>query len=305
MAERYAACRVHATRLQRTAISFINPHLSMLSRQARAKVNLGLHVLRKRSDGYHDLETVLLPIEWTDTLTLEPAHTLSFTCDDQAIAGNANLVMRAAHALREHFDVEKGARIHLAKRIPYGAGLGGGSSDAATALRLLVELWDLSDADHELYEIGSRLGSDVPFFLQEEAALATGRGTDLNPLSSNDEAYAFPFDLVVAVPETRISTPEAYSLVAPRDTGRPDLTELIKSNDPERWRREMVNDFEEAILDAFPEIAALKQSLYDAGAAYASMSGSGSAVYGVFEDGARATAAAEALRGSGHRVWQG
>lgn len=275
----------------------------MLSRQARAKVNLGLHVLRRRTDGFHDIETVFLPVEWTDTLTVEPEETLSFTCDDATIEGNDNLVMRAARMLREHFDVRKGARIHLAKRIPYGAGLGGGSSDAAAALRILAELWNLEDAHETLFEIGSRLGSDVPFFLQDEAAFATGRGTDLEPLSDEKGEYVFPFDLVVAVPETRVSTPQAYALITPNENKRPDLRDLVRSNDPARWRRELDNDFEEAVLEAFPEIAALKESLYDAGAAYASMSGSGSAVFGVFEEKSLAMAAAEAMRATGHATW--
>ena len=277
----------------------------MHSRNARAKLNLGLHVLRRREDGYHDLETVFLPIGWADSLTVESAGTLSFSCDDPALAGNDNLAMRAAHMLRDHFEVTRGARIHLAKRIPYGAGLGGGSSDAATVLRLLTELWGLNDADEILRKIGGALGSDVPFFLQDGPAYATGRGTELHPLADGKDEYVFPFRLVVAVPETRVSTKEAYGFVVPDETDRPDLVEVVRSNDPDRWRRELVNDFEDAIFDAFPEIAALKQSLYDSGAVYASMSGSGSAVFGVFDDSSMATAASEALRASGHQVWMG
>lgn len=277
----------------------------MHSRNARAKLNLGLHVLRRREDGYHDLETVFLPIDWADSLTVEAAGTLVFSCDDPVLAGNDNLAMRAARMLRDHFEVDTGARIHLAKRIPYGAGLGGGSSDAATVLRLLSELWGLNDTDDALREIAHALGSDVPFFLQDAPAYATGRGTELHPLSKDSEEYIFPFDLVVSVPETRISTPEAYTFVVPNETNRPNLMNLVSSNDPDRWRRELINDFEEATFEAFPEIAALKQSLYDAGAVYASMSGSGSAVFGVFDDSAMATAASEALHASGHQVWMG
>lgn len=276
----------------------------MIAASAPAKINLGLHILRRRPDRYHDLETVFLPIGWADTVTVESAAALTFTCDDEALNTSDNLCMRAARILREQAGTDKGARIHLAKRIPYGAGLGGGSSDAATTLRLLVRLWNIDPGAVDLHAIARSLGADVPFFMQDDPAFATGIGDELHPVSP-DDSYAFPFHLVVAVPETRVSTAEAYWQVKPNDEGRPDLRAIVRSNDAERWRRELVNDFEEGILDAFPEIAALKQSLLDAGAACASLSGSGSAVYGVFEDAAPATAAAEALRGSGHSVWRG
>lgn len=276
----------------------------MRSRQAHAKINLGLHVLRRRADGYHDIETVFLPIEWSDTVTVEPEETLSFTCDDDAIAGNDNLCMKAARALREAAGTKKGARIHLAKRIPYGAGLGGGSSDAAVTLRLLRDQWD-PDGKVDLRAVAGTLGSDVPFFLQDEPAYATGRGEKLFPIAPEGDAWVFPFQIVVTVPETRISTVDAYRAMRPSEENRPDLRELVRSNDPQRWRRELVNDFEASIFDAFPEIESLKEAMYDAGAVYASMSGSGSAVYGIFDDAALASAAAEVARGTGHTTWRG
>ncbi|MFW5973025.1 MAG: 4-(cytidine 5'-diphospho)-2-C-methyl-D-erythritol kinase [Bacteroidota bacterium] len=278
----------------------------MIARPARAKINLGLHILRKRPDGYHDIESVMLPVAWADTVTVEPEHTLSFTCDDPDLANDDNLCLRAAAALREKTGVARGARIHLAKRLPYGAGLGGGSSDAAATIRLLVELWGSDLTANELFDLAASIGSDVPFFLQDEAALATGRGETLSPLEDNHGGpYTFPYDLVIAVPTTRISTPEAYRQVQPDDRNRPDLRGLVRSNDLERWRRFLVNDFEASVLPAFAEVVALKTSLYESGADYASLSGSGSAVFGVFENSAAALGATEALRANGHTVWHG
>lgn len=238
-------------------------------------------------------------------MTMEAAHSLSFTCDVADLEGTDNLVMRAARLLQERFDVNKGARIHLSKKIPHGAGLGGGSSDAAATLRMLTTLWNLDISDDTLASIAAELGSDVPFFLYDGPAFATGRGTELQPVNDEWGDFILPFDLVVAVPSTRISTAQAYARIIPNENNRPDLIELVRTRDLQRWRRELVNDFERAIFDAFPEIAALKRSMYDSGAVYASMSGSGSAVYGMFDDSSVAMAASEALHATGHKVWMG
>lgn len=278
----------------------------MLSRPAPAKVNLGLHVLRRRDDGYHDIETVFLPVAWSDMITVEPEETLAFTCDDEALDGNHNLCVRAAVELRDEYGVERGARVHLAKHLPYGSGLGSGSSDAATTMLLLSELWHLDAPHADLARIAVRLGSDVPFFLRREAAYATGRGEILTPLSEGaGDAYVFPFHLVIALPTTRISTAEAYADVRPDEQRRADISAIVRTNDLQVWKEELVNDFEMSILEAFPEIASLKEAMYAAGAGYAAMSGSGSAVFGVFDDMAHAEAAASALRQSGLQVWQG
>lgn len=274
---------------------------------APAKINLGLHVLRRRSDGFHDIETVFLRLPWHDRLIAEPAGRLTFTCSDAALpAGEGNLCMRAAKRLRAVFSVERGAALHLEKRLPYGAGLGGGSSDAAATLRLLSELWDLGADEAALHEIAASIGSDVPFFLNGPAAYATGRGEQLMPLTgAAGKPYRLPSALVVAVPEAAISTAEAYAAVTPNDTARPDLRAVVRSNDLARWRAELVNDFEASVFETHPEVAALRDLLRDAGAGYAALSGSGSAVFGVFPGEEGAEAAAEAVRQSGHRVWHG
>ncbi len=274
---------------------------------APAKLNLGLHVLRRRPDGYHDLDTVFVALPWADTLTAAPADTLRFACSDAALPTDGrNLVVRAAEALQRHLDTAQGAALHLHKVLPYGAGLGGGSSDAAATLRLLVQLWGCALPEADLYALARTLGADVPFFLDPRPARATGIGDVLTPLQGDDGApYALPFPLVVAVPQVEVSTAEAYRRVTPSDEPRPDLAAVVRANDLDRWRRELVNDFEAPIVAAFPELAATRDALRDAGAAYVSMSGSGSAFFGVFEDDRTALAAAEALRYSGLTVWHG
>jgi 4-diphosphocytidyl-2-C-methyl-D-erythritol kinase len=274
---------------------------------APAKVNLGLHVLRRRADGYHDVETVMLPIGWADGLTAAPAEGLVLTCSDPALpTDDGNLVVRAAKALAAWAGIAPEAALHLDKRVPYGAGLGSGSSDAAHTLRLLAGLWGLRVPERDLHALAAGLGSDVPFFLLGEAALATGRGEVLAPLRGADGTpYRFPFALVVTVPPVHVATAEAYRLVTPHDRRRPDLAAAVRSNDLARWRRELVNDFEGLILARYPVVRAAKERLLAEGAGYAALSGSGAAIFGVFEQGREAEAAAEALREAGCRVWVG
>lgn len=276
----------------------------MLSRQTPAKINLGLHVLRRRLDGYHDLESVLLPIHWCDTITVERSDTFAMTCSDLTLpADERNLCLQAAHMLAEEAGFSGGVQIHLEKQIPHGAGLGGGSSDAAATLQLLEDLWQLPHDPDRLRSLAARIGSDVPFFLERRPMFVQGRGTEMELL---DEAYEFPFHLVVAKPPVAMSTADAYGLVTPRSAGRPDLRELVTSNDPQRWNDELVNDFEPAVFEIYPEIADLKRWFYRHDAAYASLTGSGTAVYGVYADAAAAEDAADDLkRREGYRVWIG
>lgn len=275
----------------------------MLSESAPAKLNLGLHVLRRRPDGFHDLDTVFLPVGWADRLTAEPAAGLSLATTDPALpTGDGNLVVRAAHALADHAGVDAGARLWLDKRVPYGAGLGGGSSDAAAALRLLARLWGLDVPRPALERLALGLGSDVPFFLDGRPARATGRGERLEPLvDEGGGLYRCPFWLVVAVPPVHVGTAEAYGLVTPHDGGRPDLADAVRSNSLGRWRAELVNDFQNPVEAAHPEIADVRRALVAGGAGYASLSGSGSAVFGAFEGEAAARSAARGVAGC--RVW--
>jgi len=276
----------------------------VLKQSAPAKINLGLHVLRKRADGYHDVATVLHRIGWADRLTAAPADALTMTCSDPALPTDVdNLCLQAAQRLQAAFDVAQGARLHLDKRVPYGAGLGSGSSDAATTLQLLDDLWGLDAAPEELHAIAAQIGADVPFFLDGPAALATGRGDELTPLQdAGGTPYAMPYALVVVVPDVHIATPEAYGLVTPRASGRPDPGGVVRSNELARWRAELVNDFEKPVVDAYPAVGLARDLLDEAGAGYVALSGSGSAVYGVFEQARAAQAAEEAARAAGHRA---
>lgn len=279
--------------------------LSVIRRNAPAKINMGLHVLRKRADGFHDIETVFLRIPWMDVLHAEPADALSMTCSDDALpVDERNLVIKAALLLRRKYDVRAGAALHLDKHIPYGAGLGSGSSDAAAALILLNTIWELDLSSEQLNDAALELGSDVPFFLGAETAWGRGRGERLEPLidPETNEPYSPSYPLVVVVPPVHVSTAEAYAMIEPRASGRPDLREVVLSNDLSRWTADLKNDFEIPILSKHPALREIKASLIGAGAGYAAMSGSGSAVYGFFEEDGPAMAAAEALKLSGHNV---
>lgn len=294
-----------------------------LRKAAPAKINLGLQVLRKRPDGYRDIETVFLRIGWADEVSVQPpprrpgAEAAPFsgplhvtplegaTPADallQVPSGPDNLVWRAARRL----DPDKGATVALRKTIPVGAGLGGGSSDAATALHLLNELWQLARPREELVRIAASVGADAAFFAAgHAAAFGAGRGDALTPLFEGGAPYVFPYTLVVAAPPVQVSTAAAYALIEPNDRRRPDVRAALLSADPDRWRAELTNDFEQVILPRHPRIAAAKAVLEEAGAAYASLSGSGAAVYGAFEDETHAAEAEERLRRSGCRTWRG
>lgn len=276
----------------------------MFTRAAPAKLNLGLHVLRRRPDGFHDIETVFLPLGWSDRLDAAPAEAVALTTTDPALPTDGrNLVVRAAGALRAWAGADHGAALHLDKRVPYGAGLGGGSSDAAAALRLLAGVWGLDVPEADLHALALGLGSDVPFFLHDGAMLASGRGERLTPLlDDRGRAYQCPFWIVVAVPPVHVPTAEAFALVTPRDGVRPDLGAAVLSNDLDRWRADLANDFQGPVEAAHPEIREARLALTEAGAGYASLSGSGSAVFGAFDGGGTAREAARALAET-CRVW--
>ena len=281
---------------------------SVTARRAPAKVNLGLHVLRRRPDGFHDLATVFAPIGWADVLTAKPADALALTTSDPHLpTDGANLVVRAAHALQRWaglpLDGPPGATLHLDKWVPYGAGLGGGSSDAAAALRLLADLWRLDVPAGDLAALALDLGSDVPFFLDPRPSLGTGRGEVLAPLvDGRGEPWRCPFWLVVAVPPVHVSTGQAFAGVTPSSQERPDLAAAVVSDDLGRWRAEVTNDFQPGVEAEHPEIAEARRALGGAGAGWAALSGTGAAVVGAFEQEADAHRAAHDL-GHGCRVW--
>lgn len=273
---------------------------------APAKINLGLRILRKRPDGFHDLETVFLRIGWADEIRMETAAELSMTCSAPNLpVDGSNLCMRAVQAVLDEIPGEQrpGLRLHLLKNLPFGAGMGGGSSDAAVCLSAANRLLDAGLAAAQLHSLAASLGSDVPFFLLEGGvALGTGRGEILEPLpfpAALQETW-----LVVAVPPVHISTAEAYTGIRPDASGEGTVRTLVSDGTLAEWQESLINDFEQHLFDAHPRLAALKAGLLEAGAGYAAMSGSGSAVFGVFMHHDDALRAIQALD-ENIRAWVG
>ncbi len=260
-----------------------------------AKINLGLRIVRKRADGYHDLETALLPVPWRDALEVIRSDTFSFHTSGLPIPGasESNLCVRAYHLLQQDFDLPPVA-VHLHKVIPMGAGLGGGSSDAASLLVLLNDLFELSLTTSDLQAYAARLGSDCPFFVDPRPRLASGTGTTLEDLPLDLSGQ----HLVVVYPNVSVTTAEAYARVIPRQPDS-ELRDLL-TQPIETWKGQVVNDFEVSVFQQHPVLANLKEQLYRAGATYASLSGSGSALYGLFDGPADLPAGWEE-----YTVWEG
>lgn len=243
-----------------------------------AKINLGLNVTERRPDGYHNLETVFYPIPLRDALEIVPAREFSFSQTGIALAGEAekNLVMKALGLMRKRFDIQP-LETHLFKAIPFGAGLGGGSADAAFMLKLVNALCRLGLPESELEAMASSIGADCPFFIRNKPVFASGTGNVFTPVEVCLKGYT----LCLVKPDIAVSTPEAYSLVTPAfpEIGVKEVIQMPVSE----WRELLVNDFEQSVFARYPEIQRIKEALYDAGAVYAAMSGSGSSVFGLFD----------------------
>ena len=258
----------------------------ILKLPAFAKLNWMLKVLGRRPDGYHQIETVLQTISLYDSLSFgRSADTdITFTCDDPDLPGDrSNLVSRAAHALKSRYSVSDGAQIHLEKRIPVGSGLGGGSSDAAIALKGLNHIWNLQLSKDQLSEVAAQLGADVPFFLYGGTALGLGSGTEIQPLADAPDKV-----LLVLMPNTKVSTKSAYdSLNAPSLTTVNRDTILSSSRRPADFDLSypygLKNDFESVVFRSNPEIERAKAALVKAGARHALLAGSGASVFGLFD----------------------
>ena len=251
--------------------------------QAYAKINIGLYILGKRSDGYHDLETIFHEINLFDEIDLEPHKTLEMNADSILVPiDESNLCLKAASILRKERKIKEGVMIQLRKKIPVGAGLGGGSSDAAAVLRGLNELWKLKLSNHQLRTVAGQIGSDVPFFIEGGNAYASGRGEILEHFSLD-----VPFWIAVVTPLIHISTTWAYShLKLQRDGKGSELRAKIAKNisNLKKISSLVQNDFEQSTIEIFPEIVTIKKKLKDKGAVFSLMSGSGSSVFGLFEN---------------------
>lgn len=243
-----------------------------------AKINLGLNVVSKRLDGYHNIETIFYPIPVKDALEIVEAETLSFSQTGIQIDApmEKNLVIKALNLLKTQYNIPP-LEIHLLKTIPWGAGLGGGSADAAFMLKLLNDFCKLSIQPDELEETAASIGADCPFFIRNTPVFATGTGNIFEPVQLSLKGYHF----CLIKPNVTVSTPEAYSLVTPVAPAV-SLKEIVNRPVSE-WEDLMVNDFEKSVFTKHPVIRQIKETLYQTGAVYASMSGSGSSVFGLFE----------------------
>ncbi len=245
-----------------------------------AKINIGLNVVEKRLDGFHNLETIFYPVDIFDSLEILEAKELSFHSYGLQIpgSGSENLCVKAFLLMKEKFGIPN-LEIHLLKNIPFGAGLGGGSADAAWMLKMINEKFELNLSNPDLEKFAAELGSDCPFFIKNSAQYASGRGEILSPTNLVLQNYSF----ALIKPNFGISTKEAFSGLLPKPSSQ-DLRSLVMQP-IETWKQHIKNDFEDSLFLKYPELQKLKNLLYERGAKYASMSGSGSTIFGIFEPG--------------------
>lgn len=244
-----------------------------------AKINLGLNIVSKRSDGYHNLETIFYPIPIKDALEIIPSENDKDSFVEAGIKVDSlpenNLVIKALKLIRERYNIPP-LEIHLLKKIPFGAGIGGGSADATFMLKLLNNTFSLNINNEEMVLLASKLGADCPFFVYNHPMFASGIGEQLEEIELSLEKYY----LVLVKPDIHIPTKDAFALILPQQP-QFSLKNIIKRPITE-WKNLMYNDFERSIFPKYPVIADIKQELYNSGAIYASMSGSGSSLYGIF-----------------------
>ncbi len=247
------------------------------------KVNLGLNILRKRNDGFHDLESFFYPVYIKDALEIISSKNVNgqthFSTSGLVINGNEkdNLCIQAFELLKTHFSKISSVQIHLHKTIPMGAGLGGGSADAAFTLKILNQLFGLHLSTEQLMELALQLGSDCPFFLKNKPCFATGRGDVLEEIELNLSAYK----MVIIYPEIHINTAWAFSQIHPA-IPKKSIRDIIQQP-LDTWKTILTNDFEQPVFHHHPELKKIKENLYSLGAIYASMSGSGSTLFGIFK----------------------
>jgi len=260
-----------------------------------AKINLGLYVTEKRSDGFHNLLSCFYPVSWCDALEMLPAAALRFEMTGLPVPGNpqTNLCLKAYKLVQQDRQLPP-VHLHLHKVIPMGAGLGGGSADAAFTLRMLNRLFALELGTEQLEDYARQLGSDCAFFVRNRPVVASERGDVFTPIALDLSGYT----CVVVYPGIHITTAEAYGSIRPQQPAV-DLQKLLQQ-DVSEWKGNLQNDFETALFPKYPQLSQLKAQLYAAGAAYTSMTGSGSAVYGLFK-----TAPAGLTFPDNYLVWQG
>jgi 4-diphosphocytidyl-2-C-methyl-D-erythritol kinase len=263
---------------------------------AFAKINLGLRIVGKRNDGFHNIETFFHHIGLYDTITIKRNEKIEISCSNPQIPSDStNLCWKAIEIFRLHHSLTDGIKIHIDKKIPVGAGLGGGSSDAAVVLKTLSPLLQVHTAETDLHQMALHLGSDVPFFLTQSSAFAEGRGEILSYVS-----YTVPYWIVLVYPNIHISTPWAYRALSEKRNGTFPERRSLKDQYSSLSLGTMMtleNDFEEVVFEHYPEIKKVKATLNNAGAIFALMSGSGSSVFGLFDDEQKAKGALKHFNG--------
>lgn len=242
------------------------------------KINLGLHIIGKRSDGYHELETVMFPVPMHDILEVVPSSSFHFEQSGTVVAGNLedNICVKAFRLLEQKYDISP-VDMYLHKQLPMGAGMGGGSADGTFALQALNAVMDLNLSTDELIELSAQLGSDCPFFVRNTPQLAKGRGEILTEVPVSLKGYY----LALLHPPIHISTAEAFQGV--HISGRSGELEKLVQLPVTEWKGKLENDFEIHIFERYPALSQAKEQLYKDGAIYASLTGSGSVVYGIFD----------------------
>lgn len=257
--------------------------MSIIEKKCYCKINLGLFIKGKRLDGYHEIETLMIPVQnYYDVLKVQitPLKTFEFiqTGIPIDVPIQENIIYQAWKKIKEEFNIEKGIKVELEKNIPMGAGLGGGSSNAAQMLLILNELFQLNIPVNTLHRFARTLGADVPFFLKNTPLIARGIGDEFEEID-----FPFHYDVKIIVPPFGSNTKEAYKMLNLKECSTHKDLKSILLGDRTAWKNHLVNDFEKPLFHKYPELQAIKNGFYEAGAFYASMSGSGSAVYGLFE----------------------
>ena len=244
-----------------------------------AKINLGLSILNKREDGYHNLESIFLPIPITDSLEFIESDELKFDCNIEIDNEKSNSVLMAYNLLKEKFELPL-LSIYLYKNIPIGAGIGGGSADGAFMLRGLNDFYELGLTNKELKDYANKIGSDCPFFIDNKPSFVEGTGEILSEIELDLSDYYF----AIINPNIHISTKEAFADLTLANKDRASLLSVIKNEPIENWKNHIFNDFESSVFKSHPEIEKIKTDLYQKGAIYATMTGTGSTVYGIFKN---------------------
>ncbi|MAO66460.1 MAG: 4-(cytidine 5'-diphospho)-2-C-methyl-D-erythritol kinase [Balneola sp.] len=245
---------------------------------SHAKINLGLNVLEKLENGYHSIETGFVFIEWSDRFEVTPGRMHLEMSDPKIPVDESNLIVKAIRLLQQEAGLKDEYNIKVEKNIPIGAGLGGGSSNAATILRMMNKIANLGLSQDDLIRLGQKLGADVPFFIKGEAGFATGLGDEIEPLDIQPDSW-----IVTVYPNIESSTAEAYQFCEPNPEPDFSLKNVLVDEDPDEWEYLLMNDLEKVVFPRLHLVGNLKDQFYEFGAQYASMSGSGSSVFGVFE----------------------